>query len=99
MVHASEARDWQELIFDMLCCGAPSAKELDSLVVNWISQIFVRRSLVDADLSTAESIRGADFTGASDLDLIREVLLSRPFQELDCWNPLTRRATRDSLKA
>jgi len=54
--------------------------------------------LVDADLSTAESIRGADFTGATGLELICEDLLSRPFRELDCWNPLTRRTTRGSLK-
>jgi len=25
--------------------------------------------------------------------------LARPFEELDCWNPLTRSTTRDSLES
>jgi len=54
-------------------------------------------SLANAELVSAESIRGADFTGTSGLDPIRAALLSRSIHELDCWNPLTRRTTRDSL--
>lgn len=54
-------------------------------------------SLTNTELVAVESIRGADFTGTSGLDPMRAALLSRPIQELDCWNPLTRRTTRDSL--
>ena len=53
--------------------------------------------LNNVDLSGAGCIRGADFSGAIYLDGLRASLLGRPFQELDCWNPLTRRTTRESL--
>jgi len=53
--------------------------------------------LNNADISSAGSIRGADFSGAINLDALRASLLGRPFKELDCWNPLTRRTTRESL--
>jgi len=53
--------------------------------------------LNNVDLSSAGCIRGADFTGAIYPDALRASLLGRPFQELDCWNPLTRRTTRESL--
>jgi uncharacterized protein YjbI with pentapeptide repeats len=53
--------------------------------------------LNNVDLSGAGCIRGADFSGAIYLDGMRACLLGRPFQELDCWNPLTRRTTRASL--
>ncbi len=53
--------------------------------------------LNNVDLSSAGSIRGADFSGAIYLDALRASLLGRSFKELDCWNPLTRRTTRESL--
>ena len=53
--------------------------------------------LTDAALDTAESIRGADFSGSQGLDPTRQALLSREAKELDCWNPLTRSNTRSSL--
>jgi uncharacterized protein YjbI with pentapeptide repeats len=53
--------------------------------------------LRNSDLNGASCIRGADFTGAIDIDTLRASLLGRAFQELDCWNPLTRRTTRESL--
>ncbi|MCP9800338.1 pentapeptide repeat-containing protein [Synechococcus sp. RedBA-s] len=74
-----------------LCEGVRfSGCQLDYADFRWAS-------LTDADLSAAESIRGSDFTSSSGLDSIRETLIGRPFQELDCWNPLTRHTTRDSL--
>lgn len=54
-------------------------------------------SLASTELISAESIRGADFSGTSGLDQTRAGLLKRPIHELDCWNPLTRRTTRESL--
>ena len=53
--------------------------------------------LNNVDLSSAGCVRGADFTGAIYPDALRASLLGRSFQELDCWNPLTRRTTRESL--
>lgn len=53
--------------------------------------------LNNVDLSSAGCVSGADFSGAIYLDALRESLLGRSFQELDCWNPLTRRTTRESL--
>lgn len=53
--------------------------------------------LEDASLENVESIRGADFSAAQGLDSSRAQLLSRESNELDCWNPLTRSTTRDSL--
>ena len=53
--------------------------------------------LTDAALDTAESIRGADFSGSQGLDLNAASLLSREAQELDWLNPLTRSNTRNSL--
>ena len=53
--------------------------------------------LNDVDLSSAGCVRGADFSGAIYSDALRASLLARSFQELDCWNPLTRRTTRESL--
>jgi len=53
--------------------------------------------LTGAALDTVESIRGADFTGAQGLETLRSNLLGRDMRELDCWNPLTRSTTRDSL--
>ena len=47
--------------------------------------------LNNVDLSSAGCVRGADFTGAIYPDTLRASLLGRSFQELDCWNPLTRR--------
>ena len=54
-------------------------------------------SLAGAELASAETIRGADFSGTSGLDPMRAALLGRAIHELDCWNPLTRRTTRHSL--
>ena len=74
-----------------LCEGARfAACQLDFVDFRW-------SSLTEAQLDSAESIRGADFTGASDLGRLRANLLSKPYSDLDCWNPLTRRTTRDSL--
>lgn len=55
--------------------------------------------LTDAGLEGVESIRGADFSLTTGLEPQRNHLLSRPIQELDCWNPLTRQSTRASLEA
>ena len=55
--------------------------------------------LTDAGLEGVESIRGADFSLTTGLAPRRSQLLSRPIQELDCWNPLTRQSTRASLDA
>ena len=56
-------------------------------------------NLSDASLDGAESIKGADFSLTSGLKEQCELLLSRPYEELDCWNPLTRKTTRDSLES
>ena len=55
--------------------------------------------LTDAGLEGAESIKGADFSLTTGLGAQREALLARPFEELDCWNPLTRNTTRSSLES
>ena len=55
--------------------------------------------LSEAGLETAESIKGADFSLSTGLSGQRDALLARPFEELDCWNPLTRSTTRDSLES
>ena len=60
---------------------------------------FRAADLSDAALDTAESVRGADFTGSIGLTTQKTSLLSRPYGELDCWNPLTRSHTRDGLEA
>lgn len=60
---------------------------------------FRAADLTDAALETAESLQGADFTGSVGLTSQKSALLSRPYKELDCWNPLTRSHTRDGLEA
>ena len=55
--------------------------------------------LSGASLETVESIKGADFSFTQGLDGLRSVLLARPVEELDCWNPLTRSTTRLSLES
>ena len=55
--------------------------------------------LSEAGLDSAESIKGADFSLTTGLNGQRDALLARPFEELDCWNPLTRSTTRDSLES
>ena len=55
--------------------------------------------LSEAGLESAESIKGADFSLTKGLNGQRDALLARPFEELDCWNPLTRSTTRDSLES
>lgn len=60
---------------------------------------FRAADLSEAALDTAESMQGADFTGSIGLNSQTSALLSRPYKELDCWNPLTRSHTRDGLEA
>ncbi|MEB3241898.1 MAG: pentapeptide repeat-containing protein [Synechococcus sp.] len=60
---------------------------------------FRAADLTGAGLETAESIQGADFSGSIGLGDQRQALMSRPYKELDCWNPLTRRHTREGLEA
>ena len=55
--------------------------------------------LSEAGLDGAESIKGADFSLTTGLGSQRDALLARPYEELDCWNPLTRKTTRDSLES
>ena len=55
--------------------------------------------LSEAGLDTAESIKGTDFSLTTGLGSQRDALLARPYEELDCWNPLTRSTTRDSLES
>ena len=55
--------------------------------------------LEGAVLETVESIRGADFSLCTGLGTQIDVLLSRSVEELDCWNPLTRSTTRNSLES
>ncbi len=55
--------------------------------------------LSEADITGVESIKGANFsltTGINTSD--HAALLSRPYEELDCWNALTRQTTRTSLE-
>ncbi|MCP9835060.1 MULTISPECIES: pentapeptide repeat-containing protein [unclassified Cyanobium] len=79
------------LLRSALCEGVRfSGCQLDYVDFRWTR-------LSDADLSGAESIRGADFTGAIGLDTNRGGLMTRSIHELDCWNPFTRKTTRDSL--
>ncbi|MYA90548.1 MAG: pentapeptide repeat-containing protein [Synechococcus sp. SB0663_bin_10] len=60
---------------------------------------FRAADLRGADFTAVESIAGAVFTGALGLEGWRDELLSRPYQELDCWNRLARCTTRESLEA
>ena len=51
-------------------------------------------------LDTVESIKGADFSFCSGLEEDQiKALLSRPTEELDHWNPLSRSTTRHSLES
>ena len=59
---------------------------------------FRAADLRGADFTAVASIAGAVFTGAQGLEGFREELLSRPYQELDCWNRLARCTTRESLE-
>lgn len=59
---------------------------------------FRAADLRGADFSAVESIAGAVFTGALGWESWRDELLSRPYQELDCWNRLARCTTRESLE-
>ena len=59
---------------------------------------FRAADLRGADFTAVGSIAGAVFTGAQGLAGFREELLSRPYQELDCWNRLARCTTRESLE-
>ena len=54
--------------------------------------------LTEAGLEGIESIRGADFSLTTGLKDQVGVLLSHPYTELDCWNPMTRQNTRASLE-
>ena len=58
---------------------------------------FRAADLRDADFTAVASVAGAVFTGALGLEALREQLLARPYQELDCWNNLARCTTRRSL--
>jgi len=58
---------------------------------------FRATDLRGADLTAVESIAGAVFTGALGLEELGGDLLGRSYQELDCWNPLARCTTRESL--
>ena len=61
---------------------------------------FRAANLTEAILDGAESIKGADFSQATGLDKIQLAnLLTRSHIELDCWNPLTRQATRTTLES
>ncbi len=59
---------------------------------------FRAADLRGADFTAVGSIAGAVFTGALGLEGFRGELLSRPYQELDCWNRLARCTTRESLE-
>lgn len=65
-----------------------------------MNQVDIRgANLESAAVTEAESFQGADFsltTGFTVQELA--VLLARPHTELDCWNPLTRQTTRNSLQ-
>lgn len=58
---------------------------------------FRAADLTSARLEGAETLSGADFSGCLGLESERAALLSRPYKELDTWNPLTRETTRTSL--
>ena len=61
---------------------------------------FRAADLTEAILEGAESIQGADFSQATGMDKIQLAnLLTRSHIELDCWNPLTRQATRATLES
>jgi uncharacterized protein YjbI with pentapeptide repeats len=55
--------------------------------------------LEGASLETVESMKGADFSLCCGLEDKLESLLTRPIEELDCWNPYTRATTRTSLES
>lgn len=55
--------------------------------------------LSDAGLDGAESLQGADFSQTIGLNEQRATLLTRPYAELDTWNPVTRQTTRSSLES
>ena len=56
-------------------------------------------NLTNAGLEGVESIKGADFSLCIGLKEQLGVLLSRPYLELDCWNPMTRKNTREALES
>jgi uncharacterized protein YjbI with pentapeptide repeats len=59
---------------------------------------FRSADLTDVELDNLQSITGADFFEVEGLDeSTRANLCHRSDRELDTWNPLTRRTTRDSL--
>ncbi len=60
---------------------------------------FRKANLEGANFDGVESIKGADFSQAEGLDALRSGLLSRDYNELDCWNPLSRCTTRGSLES
>jgi len=59
---------------------------------------FRAADLTDARLQGADTLAGSDFSGCLGLEPERAALLSRPYMELDTWNPLTRETTRSSLE-
>lgn len=61
---------------------------------------FRTADLTEAILDGAESIQGADFSQVTGMDKKQLAnLLTRSHNELDCWNPLTRQATRATLES
>ncbi|MGB3238727.1 MAG: pentapeptide repeat-containing protein, partial [Geitlerinemataceae cyanobacterium] len=59
---------------------------------------FRSADLTDAELEHVQSVTGADFFGVEGLDdATRANLCHRNDREIDTWNPLTRRTTRESL--
>lgn len=61
---------------------------------------FRAADLTEAALDGAESIQGTDFSQTSGMDQVQLAnLLTRSHIELDCWNPLTRQATRQTLES
>jgi Pentapeptide repeats (8 copies). len=61
---------------------------------------FRAADLTEAILDGAESIQGADFSQVTGMDKKQLAnLLTRSHIELDCWNPLTRQATRATLES
>lgn len=55
-------------------------------------------NLSEVDFSNIDSIAGADFSFSTIALVEVRKLLGRPYMELDCWNPLTRQTTRQSLE-
>ncbi|QNI87394.1 pentapeptide repeat-containing protein [Synechococcus sp. ROS8604] len=55
--------------------------------------------LTDAGLEGVESIKGADFSLCKGLAEQLGALRARPYLELDCWNPMTRKNTREALES